>query len=138
MTKCAPKIPQIPFAFEFNQLNGNSVDFGKTYIYNFYVYHQSTIQQIRENWPNGNLVVHMKILNIYLFPKWTELPFGGPQIKLKRKWNLSYSECMPKLIKDVHIKIITAVRTFFENAQTKMIIFCKSCPSHCYLKRELQ
>ena len=38
----------------------------KININNFYVYHQNTIWQICINWLNGNLVVHMKIVNIYL------------------------------------------------------------------------
>ena len=75
----------------------------KINIYNFYVYHQITIGQICIIWLNGNSVVHMNIVNIYLFPKLTELQFDGPQIcqiaihlitlKLKCKLNLRYSEC---------------------------------------------
>ena len=48
----------------------------KANIYNFHVYHWITIQSIYTNLPNGNSVVHMKIVNIYLFPKWTELPLS--------------------------------------------------------------
>ena len=52
----------------------------KINIYNFYVCHWITIQQISVNWPNGNLVVHVKIVNIYVFLKSTELQFGEIQI----------------------------------------------------------
>ena len=47
--RIVPKIPQIPFAFAFecNQLNGNLVDLGKRYIYNFYVCHGITIWQTK-------------------------------------------------------------------------------------------
>ena len=38
------------------------------------------IRQICGNRPNGNSVVHIKIVNIYLFPKSTELQFGELQI----------------------------------------------------------
>ena len=44
------------------------------------VYHQITIHQICITLLNGNSVVLMKIVNIYLFPKLTEWQFGGPQI----------------------------------------------------------
>ena len=70
-----PNIRQTPF--EWNQLNGNLVNLKKINIYNFYVYHRITIQQICINQPNGNLVVHKKIINIYLFPKLTEWQFSG-------------------------------------------------------------
>ena len=72
-------------------------------IYNLYVYRQITIWQIYRNQPYDNSAVHIKTVNIYLFPKSTELQFGGPQIcqiaiwlitlKWQRKRNLSYSEC---------------------------------------------
>ena len=48
----------------------------KINIYNFYVYHQIIIWLIYENMLNGNLVVHIKIVNIYHFPKLTEWPLG--------------------------------------------------------------
>ena len=98
MIRGVPKIPRIPFAFVFkcNQLYGNSVD----------VYCRITIQQICINQKNGNLVVQIKIINIYLFPKLNKLQFGGPQmyqfiiglitLKLKCKWNRGYSECTNK------------------------------------------
>ena len=38
------------------------------------------IRQICGNRPNGNSVVNIRIVNIYLFPKSTELQFGGLQI----------------------------------------------------------
>ena len=60
-----PKIPQIPFVFR-------SI-LEKIDIYNFYIYHPITIWQICIDWQNGNLGVHMKIVNIYLSPKLTEL-----------------------------------------------------------------
>ena len=40
------------------------------------MYHRITIFSIYANLPNGNLVVHIKIVNIHLFPKLTKLPFG--------------------------------------------------------------
>ena len=48
----------------------------KINIYNFYVYHQITIWLIYANLLNGNFLVNIKIVNIYLFPKLTKLPFG--------------------------------------------------------------
>ena len=58
-------------------------------------YHSADLQK-------STLVVHIKIVNIYLFPKSTELLFSGPRIcqiaiwlitlKRQRKRNLSYSE----------------------------------------------
>ena len=76
-------IAQVPFALECKincgPPNGNSVHFGKRYIYiyiyNFHVYYQITIWSIFTNLLNGTLVVDIKIVNIF-FPKSTELPFG--------------------------------------------------------------
>ena len=41
------------------------------------------------NFPNGYSMVHIEIVNIYLFPKLTELPFGW-LLKLKRKRSLRH------------------------------------------------
>ena len=91
-TQGVPKIPQIPFAFEwqFGQF------WKKINIYNFYVYHQ--IKFICINRPNGNLVAHIKIANIYLFLKLTESQFNGPQIwqiviTWRRKQKPNFTEC---------------------------------------------
>ena len=57
---CVPEMPQIPLAFECNQLNGNLADLWSTElqfsrfckkinIYNFYVYNRITIRQIYRN-----------------------------------------------------------------------------------------
>ena len=62
------------------------------------MYHQISIRYLCTKRQNGNLVVHIKIANIYLFLKLTESQFGGLQIcriaiTRKRKRNLSFAEC---------------------------------------------
>ena len=42
----------------------------------FTIFICTTIQSIYTNLPNGKSVVNIKIVNIYLFPKWTELPLS--------------------------------------------------------------
>ena len=66
-----PKIPQIPFAFEFkyNQLNGNSVGFGNIYIF-------PKLTELQFSGP--------QICRITIRPS---------TLKRKRKRNLCYSEC---------------------------------------------
>ena len=59
-------------------------------IYNLHVYDWITIQSIYVNLSNGNYVVNIKIVNIYLFPKCTKLPLSWLHSKLKRKRNRTY------------------------------------------------
>ena len=80
------------------------------FLYTIFIllYHWIIIWQIWVKWPNGNLGIHMKLVNIYLFPKLTQLQSSGPQIcliairlitlKLKRKLTLSYWECAFALV----------------------------------------
>ena len=67
-----PKIPQIPFAFEFkrNQPNSNLADLWSTELQfkdkYFMCPTQLTFSQFTQICQNGNSVVHIKIVNICL------------------------------------------------------------------------
>ena len=72
-----PKISLILFTFTFeciqpngnsaNQISNQSILDREKYLQFFYFYYQISIQQICINLPNGNWVVHKKIVNVFFF-----------------------------------------------------------------------